>query len=237
MSGTSSGIRRRKVWAAFAPRREACAFLHHGIDRETTMKTLIHARAAAAVLTAIFLAACTTEPSTASDARAPISAKSITEASSPASEQAQIERDLATLRETVAPFHKYENAYAVHWTDKITACMSDPALGGMGFHYVNGGYVDAIVRPDQPELLVYEPQANGKLRFVAVEFMIPYAYRPRDAEAPVLFGRTFTRNDRFQLWGLHVWVGKQNPSGLFASWNPTVNCDNTDDLDVMPMAH
>jgi len=44
------------------------------------------------------------------------------------------------------------------------------------------------VRPDQPELLVYEPEANGELRFVAVEFMIPYAYRARDAEGACPMG-------------------------------------------------
>lgn len=200
------------------------------------MKSITITRAAAAMFALTMLAACSTEPSTAT-ARAPLATPSATDASNAANAKDKWEKDLATLRATVAPFHNYQKAYEGHWTNKITSCMSDPALGGMGFHYVNGGYVDAEVRPDQPELLLYEPEKNGELRFVAVEFIIPYAYRARSAEAPELFGQKFSRNDRFQLWGLHVWVGKNNPSGLFASWNPTVSCQYTDDLDVMPMSH
>ncbi len=26
------------------------------------------------------------------------------------------------------------------------------------------------------------------------------------------------------LWYLHVWVWQENPSGLFADWNPSVKC-------------
>jgi hypothetical protein len=28
------------------------------------------------------------------------------------------------------------------------------------------------------------------------------------------------------VWALHVWVGRQNPSGIFSDWNPKVTCDN-----------
>ena len=37
----------------------------------------------------------------------------------------------------------------------------------------------------------------------------------------------FLQNDTFQLWGLHAWVWKENPSGMFANWNPNVTCANT----------
>jgi hypothetical protein len=152
-------------------------------------------------------------------------------------ESAGIEKDLAALRRAVAPFHSFDAATAAGWSAKITSCMADPALGGMGFHYGNVGLIDGSVQPDRPELLLYEPQADGSLRFVAVEFVIPYTFRPRDGAAPVLFGRKFARNDRFQLWGLHAWVGAQNPGGLFASWNPRVDCEHTTDLDTVAMTH
>jgi hypothetical protein len=105
----------------------------------------------------------------------------------------------------------------------------------MGFHYGNTMLIDGTARVDQPELLLYEPEQNGRLRLVAVEYIVPYAFHSRDAEPPVLFGQPFQRNDVFQLWGLHAWVWKDNPSGMFANWNPTVNCDNT--LDRMAMVH
>jgi hypothetical protein len=148
---------------------------------------------------------------------------------------AAVERDLATLRRVTAPLHQFERASAAGWSAQITPCMSDPAAGGMGFHYGNVALIDGTARVDEPELLLYEPEENGRLRLVAVEYIIPYTAHGRDAAAPVLFGREFQRNDTFQLWGLHAWVWKNNPSGMFASWNPLVSCAHT--TDVSNMAH
>lgn len=149
---------------------------------------------------------------------------------------ADAESDLATLRRVTAPFQVFETARNAGWSAKITSCMTDPAgAGGMGFHYGNVGLIDGTARVDEPELLLYEPEQNGRLRLVAVEYIIPYTFHSRDADPPVLFGQQFQRNDTFQLWGLHAWVWKNNPSGMFANWNPTVNCDNT--TDVMAMTH
>jgi hypothetical protein len=149
---------------------------------------------------------------------------------------ADVESDLATLRRVTAGFHDIESASAAGWSAQITPCMTDPAgAGGMGFHFGNTTLIDGSVRVDQPELLLYEPEQNGRMRLVAVEYIVPYTFHSRDAEAPVLFGQKFQRNDDFQLWGLHAWVWKDNPSGMFANWNPRVNCDNT--TDRMAMSH
>jgi len=96
----------------------------------------------------------------------------------------------------------------------------------MGFHYGNTSLIDGTVRVEQPELLLYEPEKSGKMGLVAVEYIIPYTAHARDAEPPVLFGQKFSRNDTFQLWGLHAWVWRDNPSGMFANWNPRVTCAN-----------
>ena len=146
-----------------------------------------------------------------------------------------INKDLATLRQATAQFHRFEAATDAGWAAKITGCMTDPALGGMGFHYGNVGLIDGSVSVDKPELLLYEPEKNGKLRLVAVEYIIPYTFHARSAEAPELFGQRFKQNDAFQLWGLHAWVWQDNPSGIFASWNPRVACDNA--ADAMVMSH
>ena len=137
---------------------------------------------------------------------------------------AALERDLATLRRVTAPFHDFEVASDAGWSAPITGCMTDPTLGGMGFHYGNVGLIDGVARVDEPELLLYQPVRNGRLQLVAVEYIIPYTFVSRDSPAPELFGQKFQQNDVFQLWGLHVWVWKQNPSGLFAPWNPRVTC-------------
>jgi hypothetical protein len=149
---------------------------------------------------------------------------------------ASIRSDLALLRSVTAKFHEFDAAAEAGWSAQITPCMTDPGgLGGMGFHYGNTTLIDGTARVDQPELLLYEPESNGHLRLVAVEYIIPYTAHSRDAAPPVLFGQKFGRNDVFQLWGLHAWVWKDNPSGIFANWNPTVNCAHT--TQVMVMSH
>jgi hypothetical protein len=62
------------------------------------------------------------------------------------------------------------------------------------------------------------------MSLVGVEFIVPYTALPRSGQAPVLFGQKFSQNDVFQVWALHVWTHRANPSGLFAPWNPRVHC-------------
>jgi hypothetical protein len=141
---------------------------------------------------------------------------------------ASVRRDLATLRRVTAPFHNFRKAAAAGWSTKITDCMTDPnGAGGMGFHYGNTDLINATVSVDKPELLLYEPEKDGGLRLVAVEYIIPYSFHSRESAPPVLFGQQFKQNDTFQLWGLHAWVWKENPSGIFANWNPRVSCKYT----------
>jgi len=149
---------------------------------------------------------------------------------------ASVRKDLATLRRVTAPFHEFKNARDAGWGTQITPCMVDPGgAGGMGFHYGNTKLIDGTARVAEPELLLYEPEENGRLRLVAVEYIIPYTFHSRAAAPPELFGQKFSQNDVFQLWGLHAWVWKKNPSGIFANWNPRVNCDETSQR--MTMAH
>lgn len=146
---------------------------------------------------------------------------------------AAINKDLATLRQATAAFHQFDVAKAAGWSAAITGCMTDPALGGMGYHYGKVGLIDGSVSVDQPELLLYEPEKNGTLRLVAAEYIIPYTFHARSAEPPVLFGQQFKRVDAFQLWGLHAWAWEENPSGIFADWNPRVTCEDAPDAMVM----
>jgi len=149
---------------------------------------------------------------------------------------ADVNKDLAALRRVTASFHDFQSGSAAGWSAQITPCMTDPGgAGGMGFHYGNVGLIDGTASVEKPQLLLYEPEKNGKLALVAVEYIIPYTFHPRSAAPPVLFNRPFQQVDAFQLWGLHAWVWKENPSGMFASWNPRVNCDNT--TAVLSMSH
>ena len=169
------------------------------------------------VLPAAVIAGCA-EPST------PVSAPSATPGAERASLNATLGDEIARLRNVTARFHRIEAAGDAQY-GKFTDCMEKPGVGGMGLHYAKGSAVaDGVVDPDNPEVLVYEPEANGTLRLVAVEFAVPYTAAPRDGAPPKLFGMDMRRNDTFQIWARHAWIWKNNPAGMFEDWNPTVNC-------------
>jgi hypothetical protein len=162
------------------------------------------------------------------DRSAPLAPDGSVSDNSPAISASATASQIARLRQLVAPFHDFEKAKAAGWSVQITSCLEDPKLGGMGFHYgklafINDGGRVALL---QPELLLFEPQKNGKLRFVAVEYIVPFTDHPASAAPPELLGQKFAQVPEFGLWGLHIWVGRHNPSGIFAPWNPNVNCDN-----------
>ena len=135
-----------------------------------------------------------------------------------------IREKLARLRTRLAPFHRFQAAVDAGWSAEITGCKADANLGGMGYHYGNQKLIDGTVSFRDPELLLYEPQADGKLRLVAVEYIVPFDQWKGD-KPPRLLGLEFKRNETFQLWGLHVWLWRYNPSGRFADWNPHVHCN------------
>src|SRR5688572_13207692 len=139
---------------------------------------------------------------------------------------ASVGDELAPLRNVIARFHDFETAKQAGYDIKITDCMELQPLGGMGFHYGKGSaIVDGIADPLDPDVLLYEPQKNGELRLVGVEFVVRYSEVPRDAAPPVAFGQTFRQNDEVQLLTLHAWVERDNPAGMFEDWNPVVNCN------------
>src|ERR1700716_3456087 len=94
-------------------------------------------------------------------------------------------KDLQTLRSVTTPFRTFSAATAAGWATKITSCMADSTAGGMGFHYGNTGLSDGSVQVDKPELLLYEPQADGSQQLVAVEYIIPYTAHARSDTPPL----------------------------------------------------
>ena len=166
----------------------------------------------------ILLGGCDGEP-TITDPTADMQPLAATSQMS-ASEQ----QDLAALRAATASFHRIEVAKAAGYDVQFPAgCFSSPA-GGMGFHYLNGSKVGTL-SVTEPQLAMYEPRKDGSLRLVGFEYIVPGV--PTET-APVLFGQTFEYNSTFSVWALHVWAWKNNPSGLFSDWNPTVSCQYAD---------
>ena len=132
-------------------------------------------------------------------------------------------RVLAEVRRLTQPYRSLAVAQNAGYNAQLTGCMESPPAGGMGFHYGAPGLIDGIVEPLKPEILMYEPQANGDLLFVGVEYVVPFTAWTSPSP-PTLVDVPFHRNDTFRLWVLHAWIWKTNPSGLLSDWNPRVTC-------------
>lgn len=131
---------------------------------------------------------------------------------------ALLKKELALLRATVAPWHDFDTAFEAGYNLEVTGYRSQ-----MGFHYLNPGLLDDTFEISKPELLLFVPGPNGKLRFVGVEYAVPVLSDSQPA--PEGFSGDADQwviNTEFNLWVLHVWVGLNNPDGIFASHNPRI---------------
>ncbi|HSK19442.1 MAG TPA: hypothetical protein VK912_09885 [Longimicrobiales bacterium] len=191
------------------------------------MSTRRHAlsNALGCTLVGLMLSACSdgTEPISPEMAAADHAAH---EAPSLVNLPAEYNKQLADLRRATAPFHNFDKAVEAGWSLQFTPCIMNPTqTAGMGYHYVNQDLADdATLNVNEPEALLYEPDASGKLRLVAVEYIVPFSVHPSTAAPPELFGLQFSRSPAFQVWGLHAWVWKHNSAGMHAGFNPDVSC-------------
>jgi hypothetical protein len=187
---------------------------------------------------------------------------------SAASKAPPLRREPTTLLEKVR-FNfteAYKNpgmAMSVGWRNR-TGCVDGPDGGGNGIGLIFDPspapgfpppYVaDGILEPTNPEVMLYEPLANGDFRLVGVEFIEyadHWAQMVRDdpthtlPPAPRIDGHLMHYVGTPNSYGfpafyeLHVWAFSANPNGTFADWNPLVNCNQArvDDLpnsDVTP---
>ncbi|MFD8813746.1 hypothetical protein ACFV23_20180 [Streptomyces sp. NPDC059627] len=102
---------------------------------------------------------------------------------------------------------------------------SQSGKGGAGHHYVKAAGLGSL-DPAEPAGLLYETDADGRRALVAVEWIVPAG---SGSTAPTLFGQQFqgpttVPGVRGAVYTLRAWIWKDNPSGLFAPWNPTVTC-------------
>ncbi len=127
--------------------------------------------------------------------------------------------------------------------------------GSMGLHFIRQdllGILDDETRLDvtgshtdflRPAVLVYEPKPNNGFELVAIENMVSAeAWQAAGHSEPPSFQGTeyhFTPDDPRMFtkgrYDLHVWLYRDNPTGMFAQYNPTVTC--RDHIYEMPMWH
>lgn len=128
-------------------------------------------------------------------------------------------RQLAQVRAATAKYHDVDEALLDGYVP-VGGCVALPTGPAMGVHYVNIQKVDGEINVNDPEILVYSPEADGGLRLVAVEYMIP---KVLVSDLPELFGQPF-HDGPMDTWTLHAWVWKNNPAGMFEDFNPKVSC-------------
>jgi hypothetical protein len=93
--------------------------------------------------------------------------------------------------------------------------------GAMGFHATNESLLRGPIATERPQALMFD--AQGRVLGVEYEVMTDAV-----AEAPRLFGRTFTKlpphpGVDHEHFALHLWFD-DNPRGAFDDFNPRVNC-------------
>ena len=147
------------------------------------------------------------------------------------------------LRALKQSLEKYQDPYVAVRDGYFSTvgCVEYPKPGGhgqiqypagaMGVHFLNPSLVGPTVDPKRPSLLLYEPTAEGKLKLVGAEWFVPLATGIK--ERPQLFGRPFDGPmeghepllpESLHHYDLHVWLWKDNPTGLFSPTNPNVKC-------------
>ncbi len=200
------------------------------IDRTRTPHTLI-------VMLAIALTAILTSTAAAhfviTPGNAALPGEPVTAATALALGLSEVEptlEQLAELRATLAPFEDVGAAVAAGY-ERFGDCMSGPQ-GAQGIHFTHGERIeDTSLDVLRPEVLMFEPRPDGSLRLIGAEYLV-FQEAWHDAgngAPPSLLGREFTLNTTLldePFYALHVWVWHYNPLGLFANWNPLVQCDD-----------
>lgn len=112
----------------------------------------------------------------------------------------------------------------------VLGCVSGSDHGAMGIHYLNPNLLNGPIDPTHPQALIYEPQPNGELKLVGVEFIILATALPPNS-APEVEGHLMNYIDSPNRYGvqvpffeLHVWAWRDSPLGPFVDWNNHVSC-------------
>jgi hypothetical protein len=121
-------------------------------------------------------------------------------------------------------------AMGIHFfrPDLLQITATEPRVDGTGTH------TDFLL----PAVLIYEPQADGSLKLVAVENLVFIkAWEEAGNDAPPTFhGVAWDRmvddpateldeaHNFAPHYDRHVWIYRENPVGVFAPFNPAVSC-------------
>ncbi len=130
------------------------------------------------------------------------------------------EIEVEELKTAIAPYKEFDAAVAGGYDVDGTGYRT-----GMGHHYLKASLVDNAFEHEKPEVLLFVPDDNGEMEFVAVEYLVPIADLNNPQPAPDGFTGgedVWEINTEFSMWTLHVWIEMENPEGLFSPMNPLI---------------
>jgi hypothetical protein len=133
-------------------------------------------------------------------------------------------REVARIRAATAEFRSLDAAVRAGYARDVAHCVDNPPAGAMGYHHQNDALLDDRIEVERPEMLVYERLPDGTYQLNGVEYIVPLSVWPETREPPVVMGQALQPAPSLGIWYRHVWVWRENPSGLFADWNPLVKC-------------
>jgi hypothetical protein len=158
----------------------------------------------------------------------------------------QTDEIVDALGTALAASRKYQDvavAEAEGYTP-VSKCETS-ADGTMGIHYAHPNKLAALPDVADPAILLYLPTPAG-MRLVAIEYFEPViqdgepymgsaSEPPREDSLPkrppeIFDGQPFDgpmaghNPDMPWHYDQHVWLYADNPDGLFAMWNPAIEC-------------
>ena len=140
---------------------------------------------------------------------------------------------LTQVRQATAPYRDINAATQAGWFARDPYCVSGPDGGAMGVHVANPSLIGGN-QPDvsEPQVLIYEPQRDGSMQLVGVEYVVIAAlWDPQHPGVPpsvagqdLLLFPAPNMFDKPSIYVLHAWAWRHNPDGNFADWNRNVTC-------------
>jgi hypothetical protein len=140
---------------------------------------------------------------------------------------------IKVVREATERFQDVEVAKAEGYVLQF-GCVTGGDGGAMGMHFVKGEFVaDGELDPTKPEIVIYEPQPNGKLKLIGADYLVlADQWNAKHSATPEMMGQLFhyfEAPNRFGLpafYTLHVWAWKESPTGAFVNWHQNVSCSS-----------
>jgi hypothetical protein len=133
--------------------------------------------------------------------------------------------ELETAWEALTPYYSGADAEENGYTNTEKCISTDD--GAYGVPFVNTDYAGTDLQ--KPGILTYRLTSSWTYNLMSAEWYVP---ADSTDSPPSMFGKAFRgpmdghspESEQPAHYGLHVWLFNANPNGMFARYNPTINC-------------